>query len=221
MTDDLVQKHFDRKADDFDSIYTGRKSAIGRFLDRKLRWDMEKRFQRTIEECGDVSGKTIIDVGCGSGRFMQPLQEKNPKLILGVDFAPTMLVIARKILREKMPDSPCEFVVGDFNELEFKTNFDITLAIGLFDYIADPLPMLKKMCRITDEKLIATFPIKGTLRARIRKLRLSLYSCPVFFFSPDEVVKMLESAGFIDIKWEIFGQLIFATAARPIKTAEA
>jgi ubiquinone/menaquinone biosynthesis C-methylase UbiE len=212
MSKDLVQVHFDRTAETFDSIYTGRKSAFSRFLDKKLRWDMEKRFERTIEECGEVNGKTIIDVGCGSGRFMEALQVKHPGLILGLDFAPTMLSLAQKILFEKMPDSPCRFVVGDYNQVNFKQNFDITLAIGLFDYIAEPLPMLKKMRQTTDQKLIATFPRKGTLRAILRNIRLSLHNCPVFFFTPDEVNGLLKNAGFTEIKQEIFGQLIFITA---------
>jgi len=212
MPEDLVQKHFDEEAESFDSIYTGQKNAFSRFLDKRLRWDMEKRFERTIEECGDVTGKTIIDVGCGSGRFMEALQDKDPKLILGVDFAPTMLEIAQKILFKKKPDSPCRFAVGDYNNLSFKQPFDITIGIGLFDYIANPLPMLKKMRQTTDEKLIATFPRRGTLRAGIRKIRLSLHKCPVFFFSPEGVEDMLKEAGFNDIKQEIFGQLIFVTA---------
>ncbi|NQS98614.1 MAG: methyltransferase domain-containing protein [candidate division Zixibacteria bacterium] len=211
MTEDLVQKHFHKKADDFDSIYTGQKSGIARLLDKWFRWDMEKRFQRTIEECGDVSGKTIIDVGCGSGRFMEVLQGKNPSLILGLDFVPNMLIIARKILSEQMADNPCELATGDFNRMEFRKPFDITLAIGLFDYIAEPLQMLKKMRHVTREKLIATFPRAGTLRSAIRKVRLSLYKCPVYFFKPEQVRSMMEEAGFTDIQLEAFGQLIFAT----------
>lgn len=212
MARDLVKEHFDKTAQEFDSIYTGEKSAFGRLLDRMFRWDMEKRFDRTIEECGDIEGKTIIDIGCGSGRFMEILQERRPDLILGVDFAPRMLALAQKILQRKMTDSPCRFVAGDFNQMHFRTSFDITLAIGLFDYISDPLEMLKRIRLVTDEKLIATFPRKGTLRARIRKVRLGLRACPVYFFTPEEVVKLLERAGFSTIQSEIFGQLIFITA---------
>ena len=99
--------------------------------------------------------------------------------------------------------------------MEFKRKFEITLAIGLFDYIYDPLSMLKKMRSITSEKLIATFPRSGTVRAAVRKVRLTLYKCPVFFFSPQGVKRLLSEAGFGDIRLEIFGQLIFITC-KPI-----
>jgi len=209
---DLVQVHFDKTAKEFDSIYTGEKSKFGRFLDRKLRWDMEKRFERTIQECGDIKGKSIIDIGCGSGRFMEILQTGYPDLILGVDFAPNMLLIAQNILHAKMTDSPSKFVVGDFNKMAFKSGFDITLAIGLFDYIEDPLDMLNKMRTVTKEKLIATFPRSGTLRSVIRKVRLGVRGCPVYYFSEDQVKKLLLDSGFTIMKFEVFGQLIFITA---------
>lgn len=209
-----VKNYFNKKAQEFDDIYSGQKNVIGRFFDKKLRWDMEKRFERALEECGEVAGKTIIDIGCGSGRFMKALQEKKPKLILGVDFAPQMIHLAQKILNENTPDSPCKFVIGDFSQMHFKRPFDIALAIGLFDYISESLPILKKIHQVTTEKLIATFPRKRTLRARIRKLRLKLYSCPVNFFTVDQVERLIEKAGFSQISREIFGQLIFVVAKK-------
>ncbi|MBL7191973.1 methyltransferase domain-containing protein [bacterium] len=212
MSLDLVQKHFDKKAQDFDDIYTGQKSSFGRYLDKILRWDMEKRFNRTIEECGDITGKTILDVGCGSGRFMLALHKKNPKLITGLDFAPKMLEIAEKLLKKDLPDTPTKLIEGEYGGIEFKEPFDIIIAIGLFDYIDDAPAMLKKMRKDTKEKIIASFPVKGTFRAFIRKIRLGLYKCPVYYFSEEDVKKLFTEAGFKDIKMEKFGQLIFAAA---------
>ena len=214
MSKDQVKKHFNKKAQAFDSIYSGEKNIFWRFLDKKLRWDMEKRLQRTLEECGDVTGKTIIDIGCGSGRFMKALQKKRPKMILGIDFAPNMIIMAQKILNKNNPGSPCRFVIGDFDQMQFKSNFDIALAIGLFDYIADPSPLLSKIARITDGKFIATFPRAGTLRSTLRRLRLKLQSCPVNFFTIDKVNHLIKKAGFSQMKYEIFGQLIFITAEK-------
>lgn len=212
MSLDLVQTHFDKKSQDFDNIYTGKKSAWGKFLDKMLRWDMETRFKRTIEECGDVTGKTILDVGCGSGRFMLPLHRKNPKLITGLDFAPQMLEIAERLLKEDFPETPAKLIEGGYGDIDFEEPFDIIIAIGLFDYIDDVLPMLKKMRKETKEKLIASFPISGTSRAFIRKIRLGVYNCPVYFFSEDQVRNLLTQADFADIELEKFGQLIFVTA---------
>lgn len=214
MRKDPVKNHFNKKAQAFDSIYSGEKSVIGNCLDKKLRWDMEKRFRRTLEECRDVTGKTIIDIGCGSGRYMEALQKKNPKMILGLDFAPNMISLAQKIMNKKKPGSPCRFVIGDFDQMQFKTNFDIALAIGLFDYIADPYPLLSKIAKLTNEKFIATFPRKGTLRSRLRRLRLKLQSCPVNFFTVDQVQHLIKKAGFFQMKYEIFGQLIFIVAEK-------
>ena len=214
MSKDQVKKHFNKKAQAFDSIYSGEKNIFGRFLDKKLRWDMEKRLQRTLEECGNVAGKTIIDIGCGSGRLMEALQKKNPKMILGIDFAPNMIFMAKKNLNKNNPDIPCRFLVGDFSQMHFKNSFDISLAIGFFDYISDPFPFLLKIAQITKEKFIATFPRKDTLRSKLRKLRLQFQSCPVNFFTVDQVRHLIKKAGFSQIQYETFGQLIFITAKR-------
>lgn len=209
MSQDKIKVHFIKNAKRFDRIYTEEKSALGRFLDRKLRWDMKERFERTLEECGDITGKTIIDIGCGTGRYMEALLEGNPKLILGVDFASEMISEAQKNIEEKASGSLCKFVVGDFNQISFEDKYDISLAIGIFDYVEEPLPMLKKIRMITKEKLIASFPREGTLRAKLRRWRYKFLSCPVYFFSEREVKHFLDEAGFTDPKLEIIGQIIF------------
>ena len=209
---DLVREHFEKRSKEFDSIYSGKKGRVGRFLDDKLRWDMKKRLERTLEECRDAGGKTIIDIGCGSGRFMESLQNNHPRLILGIDFAPRMIFSAQANVNPDQPDAPCRFVVGDFNQMQFKTPFDISLAIGLFDYVEHPLSMLQRIRAATRDKMIASFPREGTLRSQLRKWRLSYYSCPVYFYSTERVKDLLEEAGFSDIKQETFGQLIFVVA---------
>lgn len=209
---DTVREYFDKKSEDFDSIYSGNKNFIGRYLDKKLRWDMEERLQKTIRECQNILNKTIIDIGCGSGRFIEALQVKSPKLLVGIDYAPNMISIAKKRTESKKSFSNPILIIGDFKQLHFKSVFDIVLGIGLFDYVEEPLPILVKMRGITKEKIITTFPRKGTFRAFIRRIRLRLNSCPVYFYSLPQVEHLIEEAGFSIETREIFGQLIFITA---------
>ena len=58
-----VTRFWNDIAEEFDAIYTGRKSFIGRMLDRWLRKDIYQRFDWVMEKSGDVRGKTICDIG--------------------------------------------------------------------------------------------------------------------------------------------------------------
>jgi len=157
---DKVRTHFDETAGEFDSIYTGEKGAVGRWLDRVLRWDMYERFRRTVAECGEP-GLEVLDIGCGSGRFSVAVAKAGAARVVGLDFADGMLAI-----------------------------------IGLFDYVAEPLPFLRKMCQVTRRKVVATFPLKWTWRAPVRKVRLALRGCPVYFFTKPQVERLMADAGF-------------------------
>ncbi|MCZ7374795.1 methyltransferase domain-containing protein [Micromonospora sp. WMMC250] len=69
---------------------------------------------RSYELLGDLTGRTVIDMGCGSGRAVAELAERGAHA-LGVDVDPEMIAVAR----ERWPAG--EFHVGDASELPFPT----------------------------------------------------------------------------------------------------
>ena len=54
-----VAKYWNDIAQDFDAIYSGKKSAFARFLDQWLRKDIYQRFDWVMEQAGDIKGKTV------------------------------------------------------------------------------------------------------------------------------------------------------------------
>ena len=62
-----VTRFWNNIANEFDAIYTGEKSGVGRMLDRWLRKDIYQRFDWVMEKAGDVSGKTVCDIGWPAG----------------------------------------------------------------------------------------------------------------------------------------------------------
>jgi ubiquinone/menaquinone biosynthesis C-methylase UbiE len=209
---DKVRSHFRATAGEFDAIYSGEKGAMGRWLDRLLRWDMYERFRRTVAECTPVGGASlprVLDVGCGSGRFSVAVAKAGVREVLGLDFAPSMLDIARQLAERQGVGDRCRFEAGDFMERKFAEPFDIALAIGLFDYVADCAPFLRKMRRVSRVKVVATFPRRWTWRAPLRKLRLALRGCPVFFFTRPQVERLMAEAGFQRFTIERIGKIYF------------
>lgn len=152
--------------------------------------------------CGDVQGKRILDIGCGSGRYAVALAERGAE-VLGIDFASNMLTLAHELAEKCGVAARCRFVHADFLEYNFDEAFNISLAIGLFDYISDPLVFLKKLRLLTEEKVIVTFPRPGGWRAAQRRLRYWLKGCPIHLHSQVSMAGYFVAAGYQ--KWQLVG----------------
>jgi hypothetical protein len=90
--------------------------------------------------------------------------------------------------------------------------FDVCIGIGLFDYIREPLPVLAKMRSVITDRAVISLPLQWTWRAPVRKMRLSLRGCDVFFYSLERVTELLQQAGFRRHEVERVGQLYCVTA---------
>src|SRR5438128_11430087 len=97
-----VLRYFDATATSFDSIYSS-----PRLIDRILRRDMYARFRRTVEECYPLVGKSVLDVGCGSGQYAIALAERGAREVVGLDFAQSMLDIAAEKARRARVSDRC------------------------------------------------------------------------------------------------------------------
>jgi SAM-dependent methyltransferase len=212
---DQVAQFWNQIAADFDDIYTGRKSAVGRALDRWLRKDMFQRFDWVMATAGDVRGKTACDVGCGSGRFVPALVKRGAASVVGVDISPNMIALSRKLAALEQVTDRCEFFESDVLDWNTEKKFDLVIAIGFWDYIADPLPRLRLIRKMTRGKFLSAWPRLWTWRMPVRKVRLTLKRCPVYFFPKSRVSGLLEQAGFQVISFNTVGKL-FCVEARPV-----
>jgi len=210
-----VASYWNAIAEDFDAIYTGRnKSSLSRFLDRTLRKDIYGRYEWVMQRSGDVKGKTICDIGCGSGRFAATFA-RNGAAVTGIDVAPEMIRLASALAASEGVAASCEFHVSDILHWKSEQVFDETIAIGFWDYIADPPQRLRLIRGITREKFLSAWPRFWTWRMPVRRVRLGISGCPVYFFRKAQVVRMLQEAGFEVQRVDVVGKL-FCVEARPV-----
>ncbi len=201
-----IAKYWNDIANQFDAIYTGNKGTIARGLDRWLRRDIYQRFEWVMKRSGDVTGMKICDVGCGSGRFVTALAKRGAE-VTGVDFAPEMLKLGEQLAQKEGVADRCKYVLSDVLDWKTDEKFDESIAIGFWDYVADPLPRLKVIRSLTKTTFLSAWPRAATLRAAIRKVRLRADGCPVYFFHLEQVEDYLKRAGFRVDSHEILGQL--------------
>jgi len=118
-----------------------------------VRWTPEgqrRRYEALLGVLGDLSGKTLLDFGCGKGDFFGFLRERGSgAAYCGVDVNPGLIELART----KYPET--EFLVLDIEETPLDRRFDSVLACGVFnlriggiaDAVRATLPLLFAGCR--------------------------------------------------------------------------
>jgi 2-polyprenyl-3-methyl-5-hydroxy-6-metoxy-1,4-benzoquinol methylase len=209
-------RFWDRESQAFDAIYSHRKAALANWLDRVFRRDIYERFQFAVDRSQPIAGQTVLDLGCGSGRYAVTFAEAGASHVLGIDIAPQMLELARNLAAEQGVAARCEFQHNDVLGLDVSSPFDIILAIGLFDYIRDPVPALRRIREMTAGRAIISFPRLLTWRVIPRKMRLTLRGCEVYFYTRAAIRTYLTEAGLDLLEVQRIGKLdcVVATPKR-------
>ena len=191
-----VRAHFHADAQRFDAIYEAeeKKGAFERWVDNVWRGVVKRRLELAEQVLAPLEGKSIVDVGCGSGRFCFMYAQRGAARVLGVDFAEAMIEIARQHAARLGVAKQCEFRTGFFPEAVGNEQFDASTAMGFFDYIADPAHIVSEMRRLTRETMVMSFPKRWEWRIPIRRVRFLLSGCPLFLYTESSIRKIMADA---------------------------
>jgi len=211
-----VLAFFERWAGDFDRYYeAATKNFLSKSLDFLFRQSIQERFRLTLDECASEKNLSVLDVGCGSGRYDVALAQQGASSIVGIDFSPKMIAMANRLAQRNRLEDRCRFLNQDFLNVNFNETFDVTLAIGLFDYTREPWVYLEKMKRLTKRKIIASFPARWRLRNAIRVPRLKILNCPLYFYTPATIAQAFQRAGISNFTINNIGRDYFVSALLP------
>ena len=94
-----------------------------------------------LETLGDLAGKRVLDVGCGTGRFARLIAERHPSaLVWGLD-------ISQKMLR-RVPEHIYS-CAGSMTELPFRDEcFDAVYAIESLEHAVEIDLAIRELCRV-------------------------------------------------------------------------
>lgn len=140
----------------------------------------------------------LLDVGCGSGYFLEEVSRRFPELeLVGLDLSATALKQAAK----RVPHA--EFVLADANSSPFSPNyFDAILLNNILEHVPSPVSLVNALRRILspDGCLVISTPS----RYRFDNLIRVVMGNPVVFMSADHVteytvgqmIELLKYSGF-------------------------
>jgi ubiquinone/menaquinone biosynthesis C-methylase UbiE len=193
---DTVRERFERDAASFDAIYRLERSPLSRWFNKTFRMAVFERYDLAFAHAGDVTDKAVLDVGCGSGVYSVDFARRGARRVVGVDFSGNMLDLARREAEQHGVTQTCQFIQANFLDLSFPERFDVAIAMGVFDYLAEPVPFLRKMTAETNGRVIASFPGHSPIRKPLRRLRYRLTGKgDVYYYREADVRRLATDAG--------------------------
>jgi ubiquinone/menaquinone biosynthesis C-methylase UbiE len=172
------------QADDIAEEYEAKRfSGGGRLIDGR-----EK--EAVLSALGDVEGKNVLEIACGTGRFTALLAERGADIV-GLDISAAMLQEAREKAQALGVDEGLEFMRGDAARLPFPDDhFDTVFAMRFFHLADTPASFLAEMSRVSREQVFFdTFN-----RYSARSMYNWLLPMGSRLYSEDEVSRLLAGA---------------------------
>jgi SAM-dependent methyltransferase len=202
-----AQEYWDVRSDLFANYY--KKPSL---FDRIFRKGVYARTAVTLNVVKGYEKPTILDIGSGPGlNSVMWLKNSPGSTLFGIDFAKTMVDYAEAATRAEGVGDRAKFVVGDFMTYDFGgQNYDVSAAMGVFDYIQGAEAFIKRMASVTNKAMVISWPENG-LRMALRRYR---YTCPVYHYSEEDIRRLHTAAGVTDLEviklpggWATVGRL--------------
>jgi SAM-dependent methyltransferase len=140
-------------------------------------------------------GKTILELGCGSGFFAtKAFQEIKPKKMIGLDISQNAIQRANALKKSlKISSKKLEFIEADTTVLRKLPKTDITIGLGFLDYLsASEISTLMRSLKST--YIIFTFSEKkASLMRYLHMLYLVSQNCPKhYYYTKEEIVRFVK-----------------------------
>jgi cyclopropane fatty-acyl-phospholipid synthase-like methyltransferase len=181
-----VQDFFDRRVDAYDAFYEPH-SAFERWFSRVFRKAVYLRRDQVPILAQRYGCKTMLDVGCGSGRNSVWFARNGIERVHGIDISQEMTKEAIALAEQAGVADKCDFQHLDFGSMPTGEKFDLVGALGVFDYVEQPAEFLAHMAEFTNRVVYGSFPGYTLVRSPLRKIRYSLRGCPIRFYRKREL----------------------------------
>ena len=192
-----VREHFRKKAFSFDHLYDEDHA-----LQRALRPGLFNRREFALEVAREYDAPRVLDVGGGSARIGEPFLDQGASRYVDVDLSDSMLELARARLA-RFGDDKVTLIQGDFLSADIPGPFDVVLALGYFDYIADAPAHVRRISELLAPggSVVASFPRWTWTKGPVRKLRYEVINnCPIFDYTREGLTELFAGYSSLDLR---------------------
>jgi 2-polyprenyl-3-methyl-5-hydroxy-6-metoxy-1,4-benzoquinol methylase len=205
-----TSEFFHAYARDFNAIYGNSNTFVNRLVNRHFRASMRLRYEKTIEGCSPIAGRTVLDIGCGPGHYSVTLAKNGAAEVFGIDFADEMINLSTQHAQSAGVANRCHFARKDFLLDPIDKKYDYTIAMGFMDYMADPRKTVEKVLSVTQSKAFFSFPAEGGILAWQRKLRYKS-RCPLYLYTLPQLKDLFSSVAPEQVRIEPIARDYFVT----------
>jgi len=149
----------------------------------------------------------ILDQGCGTGRYSFTLYKLGYENIVGMDFSPKLLEIAKE--NAKKLNYEIKFVEGDIRNMPFKDgSFDVVISAGVIEHVPETEKAMSEISRVLKDEgyLFIHVPHRISTFTIIKLIRKSFGLWSLGYeksFTKSEVRNLLKENGFIVLDFYI------------------
>jgi SAM-dependent methyltransferase len=112
---------------------------------------------------GPLAGRTVIDVGTGTGRAAIALAARGAA-VTGIDASDAMLRVGRE--RAAAREVDVTFAAGDAHAIPYPDrSFDVAVSLRVLMHTPDWRACLAELCRVARERIVIDFPARGSAAA--------------------------------------------------------
>ena len=166
MSKDLVLEYFEDKAKsgEWDSLYNPGNPMSYSFI---------VRLKKALDLLEDIEGKTVCDMGCGTGILIPFILERKG-FYLGIDNSDSMLEQIKQTYKNDYRENKFSLIKSDFENIDLATGFDTAIGLGFIEYFENPAEVI--------EKIFNLLPISGQIVLSFPNfLSLDYFSVRIFF----------------------------------------
>lgn len=167
-------------------------------------WRSDWKWERVLPHISPLAGRTVLDVGCGSGYHMWRMIGAGAHLVVGIDPMQLFLVqfeAVRKLLND---DRRAHMLPLGIEQLPALQAFDTVFSMGVLYHRRSPLDhllQLKNQLVSGGELVLETLVIEGDVNQVLVPGERYAQMRNVFFIPSAEALKSwLEKSGFVDVR---------------------
>jgi len=167
-------------------------------------WRSDWKWERVLPHISPLAGRTVLDVGCGSGYHMWRMIGAGAHLVVGIDPKQLFLVqfeAVRKLLND---DRRAHMLPLGIEQLPVLQAFDTVFSMGVLYHRRSPLDhllQLKNQLVSGGELVLETLVIEGDVNQVLVPGERYAQMRNVFFIPSAEALKSwLEKSGFVDVR---------------------